>query len=238
MFKIVKIGLCLSATFVMTINLAFAMDDDEQEEYLSTSRAIDRPMSNTVIPEIALGHEEIYERFLKGVLVYQPTKGSDKGTIKLPIAALSNPLQGEFDLSGCGNAGKYLRIYTGYPKKQRKENGGKLEISFVPWFCYQYWAPILPDNHYIHAVLPKWKKESAPVGIFWTLGNWNNDSDSSYCKHLTNREIQSLGNEDLFKEGQVAEICGSWDRSGHWISPTTDITYPRLLMRFRISFVN
>ena len=53
-----------------------------------------------------VGHEDIYERFLKGVLVYRPTEGSDVGKIELPTAALTNPLGSSFDLSSCGDRGQ------------------------------------------------------------------------------------------------------------------------------------
>ncbi|WP_032113621.1 hypothetical protein [Candidatus Paracaedibacter symbiosus] len=68
------------------------------------------------------GHEEIYERFLKGVLVYRPQKGSEVGMITMRISELGNPLEGTFDLSQCGNVGKYLSISTGYRKGKKQEN--------------------------------------------------------------------------------------------------------------------
>lgn len=132
------------------------------------SRAIDRPMSNTVIPEIAHNYEDVYKRFLKGVLVYRSDAESNKGMIELRIADLANPLKGEFDLSGCGDMGEYLRFYTGCRKKQKTKNELMLEISITPWFLAKQALHTLPSNHHMHTILPNWNQKQAPIGIFWT----------------------------------------------------------------------
>lgn len=98
---------------------------DEEEDHntgivnsSSTSSAI---ISNAVppsssIPEVALGYEEIYSRFINGKLIYQPNPNSDEGKIEMKIKDLSDPLNGTFNLSECGDAGEYLTIATGYYK--------------------------------------------------------------------------------------------------------------------------
>lgn len=50
-----------------------------------------------------LEYGEIYQRFLKGALIYRPQEGSDVGMVTLPIAALRNPLGGEW--SKCEQGG-------------------------------------------------------------------------------------------------------------------------------------
>lgn len=118
-------------------------------------------------PEIAIGQEAVYEIFLQGRLIYKPDRESDAGRIDLPIAALLNPLDGTFDLSRCGNAGKYFSISTGYRKGKKAENARKVEIWVVPKFVIErevsttarHLAPIITG-------VP------GPIGVIWTLGHW------------------------------------------------------------------
>src|SRR5262249_35837814 len=86
------------------------------------------------IPLVAKGFEAIYQRFFNGVLVYRPNPDNDAGMIKLPIAALRNPLEDTFDLSQCGDTGKYLSISTGYRRQVNPANANKVEIWFAPKF--------------------------------------------------------------------------------------------------------
>ena len=106
----------------------------EEKRALDMQRTAEEAQRRASIPQIARGHENIYERFLKGKLVYRPTEGSDVGKIELPIAALANPLEGTFDLSRCGDAAQYLSINTGIRKVQAPANASKVEIWFTPLF--------------------------------------------------------------------------------------------------------
>lgn len=94
------------------------------------SASIPRPL-DIAIPEVARGYEDIYRRFLGGKLIY--TDPSSKAKKELPIRALANPLEGTFDLSGCGDTGTYLSISTGYRKAQKAENASKVEIWLATW---------------------------------------------------------------------------------------------------------
>ncbi|MBL8677229.1 MAG: hypothetical protein JNJ47_07430, partial [Alphaproteobacteria bacterium] len=96
-----------------------------------TPRVIYSPIGKPM-PGIARGHEGVYERFLRGILVYRPQEGSDVGMIEMPIADLANPLEGIFDLSRCGDAGNYLSIATGYRKGKKAENANKVEVWLAP----------------------------------------------------------------------------------------------------------
>ena len=90
------------------------------------------------IPDIARGYEEIYLRFVRGSLIYKPNKDNDVGRIDLPFAAvLPNPLEGSFDLRGCGDTGKYLSINSGYRKGKRAENANKVEVWITPKFMVE-----------------------------------------------------------------------------------------------------
>ena len=163
-----------------------------------------RPAPSIAIPEIARGHEDIYERFLKGVLVYRPNEGSDVGKIELPIAALANPLESTFDLSKCGDTGQYLSISTGYRKVQTPANANKVEIWFTPRFLVDKEMPHLAPNHHMRQVIRSWDSARAPIGIFWTWGGWNATDHMMYCDYLTTESIEEVGSENLFKKYQKA----------------------------------
>ena len=177
------------------------------------------------IPEVARGYEEIYEKFLKGVLVYRPNKGSDVGRIDLPIAALSNPLGGTFDLSNCGDTGKYLSISTGYRKGYNPDNKNKVEIWFAPWFLVDKEKSHLPTDHHMREILKTWKPEQAPIGIFWTWGGWSGVHALDYVHYLTYVKADEFGYKDLFDLAARKSRITKWPSLGltssffHMLSP-------------------
>ena len=175
-------------------------------------RAAEEAQRRRATPEIALGYEDVYERFLRGTLIYRPQEGSDVGQIELPISALKNPLEGEFDLSKCGNAGQYLSINTGYRKGHRPENANKVEIWFTPRFLVDKEMPQLAQNHYIKSIIGNWDAARAPIGIFWTWGGWNADNQLSYGDYLTNESMDELGSENLSKKYQKTARWMARDR--------------------------
>jgi hypothetical protein len=150
-------------------------------------------------PPIARGHEEIYQRFLKGVLVYRPVEGSDDGMVKLPISGLENPLEGTFDLSQCGDTGQYLSISTGYRKKKKAENENKVEIWFSPRFLVE--NELNTTAKHFQVVYSAWK-ENATVGIFWTVGNWD---DLSKYYYLITQNMDELSANNIMEKNANAE---------------------------------
>ena len=183
------------------------------------------------IPKIARGHEDIYERFLKGVLVYRPNEGSDVGKIELPIAALANPLESTFDLSKCGDTGQYLSISTGYRKVQTPANANKVEIWFTPRFLVDKEMPHLAPNHHMRQVIRSWDSARAPIGIFWTWGGWNATDHMMYCDYLTTESIEEVGSENLLKKYQKGARNLGW-RFPAMYRPCGGVG------SFQISFVN
>jgi len=162
------------------------------------------------IPKIARGYESIYERFLKGVLVYRPTEGSDEGMVVMRIADLANPLESTFDLSKCGDRGQYLSIATGYRKVQTPANANKVEIWFTPRFLVDREMSHLAPNHHMRAI-GSWDAARAPIGIFWTWGGWDAAGLMAYCNYLTTESMDVLGSENLLeKHGRATRM---------WMSP-------------------
>ena len=101
---------CLSIlAFGLFVHLCAAADFGDQELIYT-----DDPIKIfDHYPPVAWGHEDIYDRFVSGKLIYKPDPNSDEGKVELRIADLEDPLNGTFDLSRCGNTGEYLNISTG-----------------------------------------------------------------------------------------------------------------------------
>jgi len=135
----------------------------------------------------------IYEKFLNGALIYRPIKDSDEGMLTLPIRKLPNPLEGTFDLSQCGNTGKYLSISMGYRKGRNLENKRKIEIWIVPRFLIE--KKIDTTATHFQFIMSSWKQED-PVGIFWTWGDWDDMSQYEYFTSAA-LDLLSLNNNLL-----------------------------------------
>lgn len=139
-------------------------------------------------------HEEAFQTFLNGTLIYRPIQDSDEGIIKLKISDLKNPLDGTFDLSQCGDAGKDLSISTGYRKGIRPENKKKLEVWLVPWFLIKKHL----DSTACHFkdIMDDWDEKNAAFGIFFTSGHWNNLEWYDYLTRSTPYDITSKNLSD------------------------------------------
>ena len=151
-----------------------------------------------------VGHEEIYQQFLNGTLIYKPNPQSDEGMIQLKISDLLNPLEGTFDLSKCGDTGKYLSISTGYRKGMKAENGNKLEIWLAPRFMVE--KKLKSSASHLQPIMDNWKEETAPIGILWSWGGW---SDLSWYDYLTSQDTYEISSKNLYENWNA----GVWGRS-------------------------
>jgi hypothetical protein len=134
------------------------------------------------------------QRFLNGKLVYKPNKDNDIGKIELRIGDLTNPLESAFNLSMCGDVENYLSISTGYRKKKISENSDRLEIWLTPRFFVEN---ISERPRHLEKLFPDKWPETAPVGIFWAWGEWN---DMGWYDYLTKQTMEELGNNDLYNK--------------------------------------
>jgi hypothetical protein len=150
----------------------------------------------------ATGHEEFLNQFLGGKLVYKPNKDNQCGMIELKILDLPNPFAGTFDLSKCGNIGKELAIMTGFRKKKIKTNKNKVEVWFAPRFLIEK-SQSSTGNHF-EETLKKWDEKAAPLGIFYTWGNWNTLSRYEY---LTDKTPSQISNKNLYENWYAASGC-------------------------------
>lgn len=117
------------------------------------------------IPEIAKGHEGLYKQFISWKLIYK--KGQPDQVI-LPFSSFlnsSNPLEGTFDLSQCGNTGKSLIISIGYHKLSEIENAGRIGIWIAPIFSIKKEFDAAASYF---GVCSSWYASISSIGIFWT----------------------------------------------------------------------
>ena len=128
------------------------------------------------------------------------------GLITMRISELLNPLESTFDLSECGNVGKYLSISTGYRKRKKAENENKIEIWIAPRFLIE--KKLQTTASHFQDIYGKWN-DSTPVGIFWTWGKWNNLTDYDY---LVTENFDQLSNNNLYEKSRNTnnEELWSW----------------------------
>lgn len=159
----------------------------------ASSASVPRPLGEGfVIPEIARGFEETYRRFLMGKLIYKPDPHSNEGRIDLLIRDLANPLEEEFDLSRCGDSERFLRINTGYRKEKKAANADTIEI----WLALY---PLIKGNLTDKAagfqhIMGLWDPAVAPIGLFWTSGNWD---EMDVYDYLITNSLEQLTDNNL-----------------------------------------
>jgi hypothetical protein len=114
--------------------------------------------------------------------------------VRLPIAALANPLEGKFDLSQCGNSGQHLSIATGYRKDTEPRKLYKTEI----WLDLRFLIgkEINASARHFQPIFGGWNERNQ-VGIFWRWGRWKN---LTWYDYLTDQTMRELGNGDLYKK--------------------------------------
>lgn len=180
---------------------------------ITTAQRLTQPID---IPPIAQGYEGIYQRFLRGVLIYRSTQGTD---VRLPISQLGNPLEGTFDLSRCEGIGQYLSISTGYKKRLNVNNQGKFEIWFAPRFLVER------ENNHFRDVMADWSVNK-PIGIFWTWGN----EDASGLHDYYADTFEDVGTANLYEKWNWQKRCNQ--------SLWTMVWSPRERYRNLIAFHN
>ena len=147
------------------------------------------------------------------------------GKIELKISDLTNPLEGTFDLSKCGDASKYLSISTGYRKGKKPENSSKLEIWLAPRFMIKKKRET--SAKHLQPILDNWTEETAPIGIFWIWGGWGN---LSWYDYLTNVSTDNISSKNLYENWQRPDTAHT-----AFLSPTTmHLRYLLMLHRYHV----
>lgn len=128
-------------------------------------------------------------------MIYKPNKENDIGRIELPIASLLNPLESTFDLSRCGDAGKYLSISIGYRREATKSaNPTKWEVFITPKFLIEGYKTTTAA-HYAPICNSSW---TAPFAVIQDYGGWTDIN--WYWYHVTLSD-EKLNTKNLY------EIC-------------------------------
>jgi hypothetical protein len=175
----------LNLAFVISLALAspfatFAMEPGEEHQLEHTSRSFnlhtymalglgltDQHMNAIYHSTPKLLHEQhVYERFLRGKLVYKPDPNSDEGMVIVPFTDLDE----EIDLSQCGDAGQFLSINTGYRKDRKPENADKVEVWITPYYFVERNLEG-SASRFKGTMMRSWIPFESPVGMFFTFGN-------------------------------------------------------------------
>lgn len=173
------------------------IDDEQRLQGTRLSRLEDR------IPRITTNDEKIYNRFIKGKLIYKPNKDNDIGRVEIPFSTLSEPLNGVFDLSDkskFGDLDEYLSISTGYHMQQNTKEK-KVKIYIVPRFV------VFDDSEntsHLVRVKNNWHKND--IGIFSKWGDW---TDSS-CYDFSHYDFAQLASRNLYQLDCDSGIWGMY----------------------------
>jgi len=204
MNKLTKIVVWVGMSLFMQSRSILGMDEIYPEvqnlrDQLTTQRAGRQSVDNSIIreeiPSIALGHEDIYERFINGRLFYE-----DREIAKIKNIINHDSLEGTFDLSLCGNAVQYLSIHAGYRKRKNPANANKVEIWFVPRFLVE--KELDTTAVHLRPIMNKW---TAPVGTFWNWGEW--DDLVSY-DYLVSEEFSNFSDGNLYEKWRSPHTAG------------------------------
>ena len=141
------------------------------------------------------------QRFLRGVLIYKPNKENDVGKRELPISDFltrgQNPLESTFDLSGCGDAGKYLSISTGYRREATKSvNPTKWEVFITPKFLIEA-HKTASASHYAPICNASW---TAPFAVIQDYGGWTDINWYWYNTTITDQELNTQNLYEIYQD--------------------------------------
>jgi hypothetical protein len=184
------------------------------------AQGYDEVASERFVQLLEQGYDEaLLFRFLNGKLIYKPNKENDVGRIELPIASLLNPLEGTFDLSRLGDAGQCLSISTGYRKEKIAANSNKSEVWIVPKFVVD--REVGSTARHYRDIMSKW---TAPIGLFFTWGDWDN---LEWCDYLVTASPEAISSKNLYENWDASKT--SRPRVGARLAPAI---FSSILIKF------
>ncbi len=142
-----------------------------------------------------LEDEKAFQIFLNGNLVFKPNKENDEGKIEFPFSKIPTTLHnGVFDLLGCGDAYKDIRITTSISTFFEVEsyNNAKLNILLAPHYFINKFISTTAKP--FERIMNTWDKNIASVGIFFKMSDW--ESDAYY--YLTTQCVDILSGKNMF----------------------------------------
>lgn len=209
---------------------------DEEARKKKTEVIPVRPIGDgIVIPDWITkdADKSVYRMFLGGALIY---KKRELDEIKMPIAALVNPLEDVFDLSRCGDAGNYLSIRTGYRKGKLtypNANPGygtnRIEVWFSPRFLIE--RELSTTAKHFQSIMSSRRASDSPISLFWS---WpTDDLDAMWL--LTTRDAID-NNKDL--QALLYSSAGQGSRHSLIHSIYNSFPHTALISMFHVHFMN
>jgi hypothetical protein len=214
---------CLENESLMNLALVCKGWHDLLKSELQVGKSLWKVRQGITTPK----REEIYRRFLNGVLLYKPNPGKDDYTnaISFPIRRLLIPLDGIFDLSQCGDAGEFLSIATGYRKGRTDKNNDKVEIWLAPRF--QIEKKLESSAAHFLPIMNGWNEDLAPVGMFFTAGDWDR---LDWYNHLVDQDLDSIS---------ACNFLANWRESASYGGPRPFTPWRGAFnARFHVLFLN
>lgn len=147
----------------------------------------------------AKGHEDVLNNFLKGKLVY---KSPTDTTIEWKISDLKNPFAGMFKLSEWEDKNKVLAIKTGIHEKNIDPKNNIIELWLAPRFMVEKFIKS-STKHFLEPMMTwtfpgmdLWNKDTAPMGIFYNLREWDHQKRNDYLIH---ENLASISSRNLYE---------------------------------------
>lgn len=116
-------------------------------------------------------NEDIYQQLFNGELLFDPQSG--ESTLQRKILELTTLFKGPLDLCWCGDGAKGLIVTTDPLVFFDRENyEGHLLVlitmrSLINKKIHSIASPF-------KSIMDGWNKDTAPIGIFWRMGEWKN----------------------------------------------------------------
>jgi|GEM_PF-2620486 len=149
-----------------------------------------------------LDHEATWQTILNGELVYKLNPDSDDGMKRLKISDLPNPFAGSFDLSGCGDADKYLSISMGLRKGKKDSSEDKSEIWLIPRFLAM--QKLEGNASYLKGTMGQWSAEIPMAVIFnW----WSSPNDAyAFCYWADNAALMKTDLRAIYRDAKTRGV--------------------------------
>lgn len=200
--------------------------NQETHQIIEHAKQVKQPLWKVLQGITSVEDEETYQTFLNGKLVYRPTPGSDEGKIELKISDFLNPFKGTFNLSSCDYTSQYLTITTD-PSVFFKRDTDKLNMLIAPHFLIHKY--ISTTTKPFENIMAKWKKDTAPVAIFWRCGS---DDDLTWFDYLVSSSSSIMSSRNLYENWLSSVACAGSERAASgpraWQNDLSDNVHVRV----------
>nr|MBA3814887.1 hypothetical protein [Alphaproteobacteria bacterium] len=138
-------------------------------------------------------NEAIYQQLLNATLVFKPNPKKDDGMKSFKIS--TTLFKGPLDLSECGDVVNNLVITTD-PAVFFDKDHYKDKFLILMTIRSMIEKKINSTAWLLKWIMNDWKEDTAPVGIFWRWGHWNN---LTWYDHLTTASLDDISSKNLYE---------------------------------------